>query len=63
MTYPKAAWKRGSVQGEQEALVDMLLLGSCPALLGTFYSSFSEAARHLGGAFFMQVTVGLPSSG
>ena len=55
VAYPKTAWDRGSVQGGQQALVDLTLLASCPVLLGTFYSSYSEAARLLGQSLFIQV--------
>lgn len=55
VSFPKTAWDRGSVQGGQQALVDLQLLASCPVLLGTFYSSYSEAARLLGSALFIQV--------
>ena len=49
-------YTRGSVEGIQAALVDIILLSSCPVLVGTFYSSYSETAKLLGGAYYVQVT-------
>ena len=60
MSFPKTAWDRGTVQGGQQALVDLTLLSACPVLVGTFYSSYSEAARLLGSALFIQVCGAAP---
>ena len=35
--------------------MDLKLLSSCPVLIGTFYSSYSETAKLLSGAFYVQV--------
>ena len=56
MSYPKSSAGRGTVEGGQEALVDLKLLASCPILIGTFYSSYSETAKLLSGAFYVQVS-------
>lgn len=57
MSYPKAgeAWTRSSTEGIQAALADILLLSSCPVLVGTFYSSYSETAKLMGKGFYVQV--------
>ena len=55
MVYPKTAWDRTSVQGGQQALIDLSLLASCPVLLGTLASSYSETARLLGSSLFVEV--------
>lgn len=57
VSYPKAgeAWTRSSTEGIQAALADILLLSSCPVLVGTFYSSYSETAKLMGKGFYVQV--------
>ena len=56
MSYPKGSGGRGTVEGGQEALIDLKLLASCPILVGTFYSSYSETAKLLSGAYYMSVS-------
>ena len=53
-TYPKTAWSRSSVEGIQQAMVDVMLLSSCPVLIGTYYSSYSETAKLIGRPFYIQ---------
>ncbi|KAK9815204.1 hypothetical protein WJX73_010901 [Symbiochloris irregularis] len=50
-----SVYTRGSVAGIQAALTDIILLSSCPVLVGTFYSSYSETAKLLGGGYYVQV--------
>lgn len=52
-------YTRGTVEGIQAALADVILLSSCPILVGTFFSSYSETAKLIGGAFYVQVHTGL----
>lgn len=42
----RSVWDAESVR---EALVDLMMLGRCRRILGTFYSSFSDVAAQLGG--------------
>ena len=44
-----ADYSRDSVHGVREALVDMLLLGGCAAIIGTYHSSFSDEAALFAG--------------
>lgn len=49
---------RGSVEGIIEAAAEMYMLASADRIIGSFYSSFSEAAAMLGGKPFSQVYSG-----
>jgi hypothetical protein len=41
---------RDRAAGAQDALVDLLILSKCPLILGSYWSSFTNAAAELGGA-------------
>jgi hypothetical protein len=41
---------RDQAQGVRDALVDLLVLSKCPLILGSYWSSFTDAAAELGGA-------------
>eukprot|EP00210_Caulerpa_lentillifera_P001689 g1624.t1 len=40
--------------GMKLAVIDMFLLASCQVLIGTPFSTFSEAAHYIGGNFFLE---------
>ena len=48
VTYRKSSLNRESLEGIQEALVDMYMLASTKKIIGSFDSSFSEVAAELG---------------
>lgn len=47
--YQKRSWNQGDEQGQQDALIDLLLLSSCRVIIGSRYSTFTELAWWLGG--------------
>jgi hypothetical protein len=48
ITYKKSSLDRESIEGIQDALVDMYLLASTNKIIGSFTSSFSEVAAEIG---------------
>ena len=48
ITYKKTSLDRESIEGIQDALVDMYLLASTNKIIGSFASSFSEVAAEIG---------------
>lgn len=49
ITYPKSSYNRNSVQGIQEALIDLYCLSKTDKVLGSYYSSFSQVAAEISG--------------
>ena len=49
---------RREVWGLQSAIVDMFLLASCKVVIGTPFSTFSEAATYIGGALQLEPNFG-----
>lgn len=47
--FPKSKYSRNSVQGIQEALIDLYCLSRTDKLLGSYYSSFSQVAAEISG--------------
>lgn len=62
LTFPKTVWSRDKVEGIQQALAEVLLLSSCPVLVGTYYSSYSETAKLIGWPYYIQVQFCLAST-
>lgn len=56
LTYPSVL-DRGSKAGIRDAAVEMLILASTGRILGSYYSSYSEAAAMLGGVPLEQLSV------
>ena len=48
-SYPKRAFRRDEPEAIQDALVDMHCLSRCRKVIGSFGSSFSDVAAHVGG--------------
>ena len=48
ITYKKTSLNRESIQGIQDALIDMYLLANTNKIIGSFTSSFSEVAAEIG---------------
>lgn len=46
---------RTTLEGTIDGLVDMLLLSKCNVLVGTYSSSFSDAAQSIGGMYYLMV--------
>lgn len=47
---------RNECGGVRDALIDLLLLASCPKIYGSYYSSFSEVAAFIGKSELRQIT-------
>jgi hypothetical protein len=48
-TFTKSSYSRNSVQGIQEALIDLYCLSRTGKVLGSYYSSFSQVAAEISG--------------
>ena len=48
-------WSRSDLAGLEEGIMDMMLLSKCPILIGTYFSTYSLSAWHIGGAYFYQM--------
>ena len=46
---------RAGLAGLESAVMDLTLLSKCPILVGTYYSSYSTTAWHMGGAYLYQI--------
>ena len=51
----KKHWGRSNIGGLEEAITEVMLLSKCPVLVGTYWSTYSLSAWHIGGSYFYQM--------